>query len=135
MRAAFYLVIAEGSIGPPGGMPSGPRFECVTRPCTHARPDLGERWPARLVATAAEDRLNFQRYSRRPVTPVGRRRLASITRAPCRKVVAARHQKDAPAAGGAGASRDIPMVVGLRPTLTIYTCWLTRTLHGGAAPP
>src|SRR5215471_1131480 len=22
-------------------------------------------------------------------------------------------------------------VVGLRPTLTIYTCWLTRTLHGG----
>src|SRR5215472_15989175 len=31
----------------------------------------------------------------------------------------------------AGASRDIP--VGLRPTLTIYTCWLTRTLHGGAA--
>src|SRR5215510_12493503 len=30
--------------------------------------------------------------------------------------------------GRAGASRDIP--VGLRPTLTIYTCWLTRTLHG-----
>ena len=52
------MVIAEGSIGPPGGVPSGPRFECVTRPCTHARPDLGERWPARLVATAAEDRLN-----------------------------------------------------------------------------
>src|SRR5262249_19343379 len=35
--------------------------------------------------------------------------------------------------GRAGASRDIP--VGLRPTLTIYTCWLTRTLHGGAALP
>src|SRR5262245_2842338 len=30
--------------------------------------------------------------------------------------------------GRAGASRDIP--VGLRPTLTIYTCWLTGTLHG-----
>ena len=35
--------------------------------------------------------------------------------------------------GRAGASRDIP--VDLRPTLTIYTCWLTRTLHGGAALP
>src|SRR5262245_5271658 len=29
-----------------------------------------------------------------------RRRLSSITRVPCRKVVAARHQKDALAAGG-----------------------------------
>jgi len=26
-------------------------------------PDLGERWPARLVATAAEDRLSFRRNS------------------------------------------------------------------------
>ena len=25
--------------------------------------------------------------------------------------------------------------VGLRPTITIYTCWLTRTLQGGAALP
>ena len=42
--------------------------------------------------------------------------------------------KRCPGRGGrAGASRDIP--VGLRPTLTIYTCWLTRTLHGGAALP
>ena len=40
--------------------------------------------------------------------------------------------KRCPGCGGrAGASRDIP--VGLRPTLTIYTCWLTRTLHGGVA--
>jgi hypothetical protein len=29
-----------------------------------------------------------------------RRRLSSITRAPCRKVMAARHQKDAPARHG-----------------------------------
>src|SRR5262249_50783802 len=35
--------------------------------------------------------------------------------------------------GRVGALRDIP--VGLRPTLTIYTCWLTWTLHGGAALP
>src|SRR5262249_61029649 len=56
-----------------------------------------------------------------------------ITRAPCRKVMAARHQKDAPA--GRGACRGFKRVVGLRPTLTIYTCWLTRTLHGDAALP
>jgi hypothetical protein len=28
-----------------------------------SRPDFGERWPARLVATAAEDRLNTPRKS------------------------------------------------------------------------
>jgi hypothetical protein len=27
--------------------------------CWSARPDLGKRWPSRLVATAAEDRLNI----------------------------------------------------------------------------
>src|SRR5262249_18480970 len=31
------------------------------RRCRTARPDLRERWPSRLVATAAEDRLNAQR--------------------------------------------------------------------------
>jgi hypothetical protein len=30
-----------------------------------ARPDLGLRWPSRLVATAAEDRLSFRRNARR----------------------------------------------------------------------
>jgi hypothetical protein len=30
------------------------------RRCWPSRPDLGERWPARLVATAAEDRLRFR---------------------------------------------------------------------------
>jgi hypothetical protein len=29
------------------------------RRCWPARPDLGERWPSRLVATAAENRLNI----------------------------------------------------------------------------
>src|SRR5215471_13636519 len=28
--------------------------------CWPARPDLGERWPSRLVATAEEDRLSFR---------------------------------------------------------------------------
>jgi hypothetical protein len=28
-----------------------------------SRPDLGERWSSRLVATAAEDRLNVERNS------------------------------------------------------------------------
>jgi hypothetical protein len=28
-----------------------------------SRPDLGERWPSRLVATAAENRLSFRRNS------------------------------------------------------------------------
>jgi hypothetical protein len=28
-----------------------------------SRPDFGERWPARLVETAAEDRLNIPRKS------------------------------------------------------------------------
>src|SRR5262249_56073690 len=42
--------------------------------------------------------------------------------------------KRCPGCGGrAEASRDIP--VGLRPTLTIYTCWLTKTLHRGPALP
>jgi hypothetical protein len=31
------------------------------RRCWPARPDLGERWPSRLVATAEEDRLNIRR--------------------------------------------------------------------------
>jgi len=30
------------------------------RRCWPSRPDLGERWPSRLVATAAEDRLSFR---------------------------------------------------------------------------
>jgi hypothetical protein len=30
------------------------------RECWPARPDLRKRWPSRLVATAAEDRLNIQ---------------------------------------------------------------------------
>jgi hypothetical protein len=34
------------------------------RRCWPARPDLGERWPSRLVATSAEDRLNIRRNSR-----------------------------------------------------------------------
>jgi hypothetical protein len=29
--------------------------------CWTSRPDLGERWPSRLVATAAEDRLSIKR--------------------------------------------------------------------------
>src|SRR5215510_3821488 len=29
--------------------------------CWLSRPDLGERWPSRLVATAAEERLSFRR--------------------------------------------------------------------------
>src|SRR6516165_12234853 len=32
------------------------------------RPDLGWRWPSRLVATAAEDRVSFRRNLRRFVT-------------------------------------------------------------------
>jgi hypothetical protein len=35
----------------------------VQRPAP-SRPDLGERWPSRLVATAAEDRLNISLSSR-----------------------------------------------------------------------
>ena len=31
------------------------------RRCWTARPDLGERWPSRLVATAAENRLSIKR--------------------------------------------------------------------------
>ena len=35
------------------------------------RPDLGERWPSRLVATAEEERLNIRRIAdRRPLIPV-----------------------------------------------------------------
>jgi hypothetical protein len=30
------------------------------RGCWFSRPDLGERWPSRLVATAAEDRVIFE---------------------------------------------------------------------------
>ena len=33
------------------------------RRCWPAWPDLGERWPARLVATASEDRLSVRRNS------------------------------------------------------------------------
>jgi hypothetical protein len=33
------------------------------RRCWTSRPDLGERWPARLVATAEEDRLNIRAQS------------------------------------------------------------------------
>src|SRR5262245_37913759 len=58
-----------------------------------------------------------------------RRRLSSITRAPCRKVMGVRHQKDAPAAGAGRGFKRHSYAVGLRPTLTIYTCWLTRILH------
>jgi hypothetical protein len=29
--------------------------------CGPSRPDLGKRWPSRLVATAEEDRLSFRR--------------------------------------------------------------------------
>ena len=60
---------------------------------------------------------------------VRRRRLSAITRAPCGKVVAAQHQKDAPAAGACRGFKRHSYAVGLRPTLTIYTCWLTRTLR------
>jgi hypothetical protein len=47
--------------GPTAGDPSPP----VRRPRTHrrcrtARPNLGERWSSRLVATTAEDRLSFR---------------------------------------------------------------------------
>jgi hypothetical protein len=31
------------------------------RRCWHSGPDLGERWPSRLVATAEEKRLSFRR--------------------------------------------------------------------------
>ena len=34
-----------------------------------SRPDLGERWSSRLVATAAEDRLSFRRKSRASFAP------------------------------------------------------------------
>jgi hypothetical protein len=40
--------------------PSPPHRRCRT-----SRPDLGGRWPSRLVATAAEDRLTVRRYSTR----------------------------------------------------------------------
>jgi hypothetical protein len=39
----------------PAGLCSRPH-----RWCWSARPDLGERWPSRLVATAEEDRLSIQ---------------------------------------------------------------------------
>jgi len=47
---------------------SGPRSH---RRCWPARPDLCERWPSRLVAAAAEDRLSFRttRRSRPPRLP------------------------------------------------------------------
>ena|SRR5262249_27377344 len=45
-----------------------------------------------------------------------------------RKVVAARHQKDAPATRGVPGLQETFLSV-FRPTLTIYTCWLTRTLQ------
>jgi hypothetical protein len=40
-----------------------PRSTCSRshRWCWTARPDLGGRWPSRLVATAAENRLSFRR--------------------------------------------------------------------------
>src|SRR6516225_9997308 len=38
------------------GIPGSPRPH---RRCRTSRPDLGERWSSRLVATAAEDRLNI----------------------------------------------------------------------------
>jgi hypothetical protein len=41
--------------------------------------DLGERWPSRLVATAAEDRLNFQHQSTHIVCG-GQRVRSSATR-------------------------------------------------------
>jgi hypothetical protein len=33
-------------------------------PLAEPRPDLGERWPSRLVATAEENRLSFRRIIR-----------------------------------------------------------------------
>jgi hypothetical protein len=47
---------------------SRPHFVAVAgsrshRWCWPARPDLGECWPSRLVATAAENRLSFRRNS------------------------------------------------------------------------
>src|SRR5262249_22249929 len=50
-----------------------------------------------------------------------RRRLSSITRAPCRKVVAAWHQKDAPAAGG---------VPGLQETFLSVLDRRSQSTHG-----
>jgi len=47
------------------GIPGSPRSH---RGCWPARPDLGERWPSRLVATAEEDRVSFRRNLRRFVT-------------------------------------------------------------------
>src|SRR5262249_4573457 len=35
----------------------------TNRRCWTARPDLGRRWPSRLVATAVEERLRFRRKS------------------------------------------------------------------------
>jgi len=37
---------------------------CTHRRCWPAWPDLGERWPSRLVATATEDRVSFSPSSR-----------------------------------------------------------------------
>jgi hypothetical protein len=43
----------------------GLRWRSPHRRCWPSRPDLGKRWPSRLVATAAEDRLISARHSAR----------------------------------------------------------------------
>src|SRR5215468_134905 len=58
-----------------------------------------------------------------------RRWLSSITRAPCRMVVAARHQKEMPRlawGGGAGAHSLGEWSVGLDRPSQFRHCWLTR---------
>ena len=46
------------------------------RRCWSSRPDLGERWPSRLVATAAEDRLSIKAICSRRLLAECSRRLA-----------------------------------------------------------
>jgi hypothetical protein len=63
---AFDLIALEGDDLPRPSMTCYANRDADVRPgersqCRAARPDLGERWPSRLVATAEEDRLRFRR--------------------------------------------------------------------------
>ena len=67
-----WLRVGSDIVGPTPA--TGPTFNAAfsldrrERPRSHrrcwtSRPDLGERWPSRLVATAAEDRLSFRQIA------------------------------------------------------------------------
>jgi hypothetical protein len=57
-RKRIYEYTPYGAGVTPMAASTSTLFQDRNRRCRTSRPDLGEQWPARLVATAEEDRLN-----------------------------------------------------------------------------